>query len=165
MLISAQRQPAGHHHQELATGSDSLLRRAAGWTCPCPLQWRPRHRTGSHQGGPAEGPLGSEQDCQVLLHGGVRDNHRGPDSHQEAQVHKLFISHYFTLLNFSQCRKTLFSFNHWEGAAIFSFKRPRLSAATFRSASPPASAREKRPRLDTSSDTGKLHTYYSYHTV
>ena len=159
MLISAQRQPAGHHYQELATGSDSLRRRAASWTSPFPLQWRPQRRLGRHQGGPAEGPLGSEQDSQVLLHGGVRDNHRGPGSHQEAQVHRTLFHLFITYkINVTQCKDTFSPFIHREGAAIFSFKRPRLSAATFRSASPPASAREKRPRLDTSSATGKLHS-------
>ena len=158
MLSSAQRQPAGHHYQELSSGSDSLRRRAAGWTCPVTLQRRPRRHPGSHQGGPAEGPLGSEQDSQVLLHGGVRDNHRGPGSHQEAQVHKTLFHLFITYrINVTQCKDTFSLFIHREGAAIFSFKQTRLSAATFRSASPPASAREKRPRLDTSSDTCKLN--------
>ena len=31
-------------------------------------------------------PLGSEQDCQIFLHGEVQDNSRGHGHHQEAEV-------------------------------------------------------------------------------
>ena len=164
ILVLFQWQHSSHAPQLLAGRGGPLRWWHHGWTCPLSVRRRPGCVLGWHHGWSEESSLGPYEDMSSSLHARDPEPRGRAVLHQEAKVNNSNL-HYNTqylpkhsillIIWISFCR---------EGAAVFTYKRPRMLATDLpagQSNSNPSSRGQEQssgplPSSSSRAETGKI---------